>query len=247
MATVCYVLGDIHLNQEPSAFLSFLDELAQKPPARLVILGDLFEYWLESLCMELHHGPYLQRLRALKTAGWRLDLVPGNREMVHGPILAKLSGCTIHWPGLTLAIADKRWRVVHGDRLCYDPPHHLLMAWMRGFWWQPVPRVLPAFALNWIARYMRWRSRLRGLRHRRALRNGFQTRILLDYRRLQAAGRNSSGVIAGHIHEAWRRTIAQVELTLVGDWGPEVAHWVAIDENGQQHLCEKRYPIKNQT
>ncbi|MBA3846357.1 MAG: UDP-2,3-diacylglucosamine diphosphatase, partial [Planctomycetes bacterium] len=41
-----YIAGDVHLVGGPSGFACWLDALQARSPARLVLLGDLFEYWL---------------------------------------------------------------------------------------------------------------------------------------------------------------------------------------------------------
>ena len=65
---VLYIAGDIHLHGTPedaqSPFVRFLDRLAARPPARLVLLGDLFEYWLETDTAAARYEPVLSRLDA---------------------------------------------------------------------------------------------------------------------------------------------------------------------------------------
>ena len=101
-APILYIAGDVHLHgaDDGNPFPDFLDELARRSPARLVILGDLFEYWLEAERVVAFHEHVLGRLRALKASGWRLDLVCGNREFAAGRRLAIASGCTLNWPRL---------------------------------------------------------------------------------------------------------------------------------------------------
>ena len=58
MVVHTYVVGDIHLRDCSGPFMHFLRRLQQQQPARLIILGDLCEYWLET-------DYYVQRVEAI--------------------------------------------------------------------------------------------------------------------------------------------------------------------------------------
>lgn len=220
---VLYICGDIHLRDGAGAFGRFLDRLAARPPARLVILGDLFEYWLETSAAIERHADVLSRLRALGAAGWRLDLVRGNRELAAGRRLEAASGCRLHWPRLDIDLGPVRVRIVHGDRLCHDPGYRLFSAWMAGFWMRAWQQLHPPAAQEAVARLLRARSRaLQARRHAEPRRS----RIFIDRRRVQAAARGADVLVAGHIHESWRRRLGGVDLLLVGDWPEPRAQWV---------------------
>lgn len=230
MAPVLYICGDVHLRDGgEGAFTAFLDRLAQRPPARLVILGDLFEYWLEGPQAVARYDGVLRRLRALGRAGWRLDLVRGNREQVAGRMLEAASGCRQHWPALDLALGGRRLRIVHGDRLCQDPGYRALAAWLNGFphrWWQ---RLHPAWVQEAVARWLRRRSQAA----QRARAAGYtRRRPFLDPRRIAAAGRRADLLVAGHVHEQWRRRVRGTDTVLAGDWCDGVARWVEIAADG---------------
>ncbi len=222
-APTVYLAGDVHLDGSANAFPAFLDRLAARSPARLVILGDLFEYWLESERVAHLHDGVLSRLRALKAAGWRLDLVLGNREFAAGRLLAISSGCRLHWPRLDLTVGGRHVRVVHGDRLCHDPGYRALAAWMRAFWWRGWYPCVPVVVHDLFARWLRGRSR--GIQVKRARAPG-RPRVFIDRRRVQATGRGADTVVAGHIHQSWRRTIGGIDLILVGDWPNGRGQWV---------------------
>jgi UDP-2,3-diacylglucosamine hydrolase len=214
-----YIVGDIHLRADNGPFPLFLDRLAQLPPARLVILGDLFEYWLETADAVTRYAPVLARLRALAAAGWRLDLVRGNREMAAGRRLAAASGCRLHWPRLDLRLGQRRVRIVHGDRLIVDPGYRALRAWIGSFWHAAWQLLHPAAVQDAVARFLRRSSRSQRPRAYRV--------ITVDPRALRATARGAcDSVVAGHIHEQWRRTIGGVDLLLVGDWPDSIGQWV---------------------
>lgn len=239
-APVLYIAGDVHLDGSINAFPDFLEQLSTRPPARLVILGDLFEYWLETATMASMHEAVLGRLRRLKAAGWRLDLVLGNREFAAGRLLAARSGCRLHWPMLDLRLGARRLRIVHGDRLCHDPGYRVFAAFMRAFFWRGWYPAFPGVVQDLVARFLRGRSRAKQ-RHRRERPPGTRPRVFIDRRKVQGSARTCDTLIAGHIHQSWRRTIGGVDLILVGDWPAGTGHWVEGFADGRLERMRQRF------
>jgi len=232
-----YIVGDIHLIDGSGPFPCFLERLATLPAARLVILGDLFEYWLEAESCATRYAPVLQRLRQLRVAGWRVDVVRGNRELAAGRYLEVASGCHLHWPRLDLRLGDVRLRIVHGDRLMHDPGYRLFAVWMASFWHRGWQMVVPTACQDLIARLLRRRSQASQARRARLGRRPF-----IDPRRVAAAGRGCSVLVAGHVHESWRRTIRGVDLILVGDWPGRQGHWLEVSCGGEITRCRDTFP-----
>jgi UDP-2,3-diacylglucosamine pyrophosphatase LpxH len=223
-----YIAGDVHLDggsgDGAAAFVPFLDALLARPPARLVILGDLFDYWIGSAALVRRHDGVLARLRRMADAGWRLDLVCGNRELAAGRRLEVASACRLHWPALELRLGARVLRVVHGDRLCHDPGYHFYAAWLRSFWWRAWSACFPMAVHEAVARWLRAGSQERQQRRRQEPRR--RPAVFIDRRRVQAAGRGVDTVVAGHIHQSWHRRVGGVDLILVGDWPGRLGQWV---------------------
>nr|MBA3847889.1 hypothetical protein [Planctomycetota bacterium] len=95
-------------------------------------------------------------------------------------------------------------------------------------------RCVPAPAQDLIARFLRRRSRAR--QERRTPRD----RVFIDRRRVQAAGRGVDTLIAGHIHQAWRRPVGGVDLILVGDWPGDLGRWVEGYADGRLERVAER-------
>ena len=164
--TLC--VTDLHLDLEAGgdrgalveqpdveAFLRFLDA-AEGAPA-LVILGDLFEFWLGPSHVE-RARPVLERLRGF---GGDVHLVPGNRDVLAGDELAAF-GIAVHREGFVGCGADGGPGVlcVHSDELCvadrgYQRYRRVLRA---GPVWT-VLRALPHAVGRRIAQWLRGRSR----------------------------------------------------------------------------------------
>ena len=236
-----YIAGDVHLDGGISAFPDFLEVLARRPVGRLVLLGDLFEYWLETPRMAALHDHVLSRLRALRAAGWQLDLVLGNREFAAGRWLAICSGCDMHWPSLNVRLGDCRVRIVHGDRLCYDPGYRFFAAIMRAFFWRGWYPAFPGAVQDLAARFLRRRSQAKQ-RRRYERPTGSRPRVFIDRRKVQGSARGCDTLVAGHIHESWRRCIGGVDMILVGDWPSGHGHWV--EGYGDGRLERLSWPVR---
>ena len=227
MLPVLYIVGDIHLRErnEAGPFPAFLDRLAARAPARLVILGDLFEYWLETTDACRRYESVLERLRRLRAAGWRIDLVRGNRELCAGRRLEQAAGSRMYWPGVDVLLGAVRVRIVHGDRLCQDPGYRAFAAWLGSFWFQAWQQLHPGVLQDAIARWLRTRSQAKQ-RARAARPTGQRKRVFIDPRRVVAAARGCDVLVAGHIHEVWRRRVRGTDLMLVGDWPGMTGRWI---------------------
>jgi UDP-2,3-diacylglucosamine pyrophosphatase LpxH len=233
---VVYIAGDVHLPGGDPAFSRFLDGLLARGPARLVILGDLFDYWLDTPHSRARYADCFARLARLREAGWRVDLLVGNREMTAGRMLDAGFGDRAVWPMLTFQLGPRRVRVVHGDRLCDDPGYHFLFAFMRSFWFRTMRACHPGWIQEGVARMIRWRSRTKQLQRRRQPRSRGASEDMLFSPRVRAVGRGVDTVVAGHIHESWRRRIAGVDLILAGDWSYDRGHWVEGYADGRLEL-----------
>lgn len=235
MARPLYIAGDVHLNGSPNAFDGWLDTLAAQPlPGHLVILGDLFDYWLDTARMRARYADSLARLRRLRDQGWDLDFVLGNREMGGGSRLRIATGCQVHWPGLDIRRGEQVIRIVHGDRLCHDPGYHFLHAVLTSFWVRVAIWTTPGAVQEWVGSRIRRSSR--GNRHRleqaATPRRIGASRDMLDERRVRASARGADVLIAGHIHERTRMDIVGVDLLLVGEWSADTGSWVEVDGDG---------------
>lgn len=116
------VVGDLHLDlsrpEQVEAFVAWLDGLGKCP--QLVILGDLFEYWVGMAQADSEGGRRaLGALRACSARGTRLDFLLGNRDFLLDGRFAAATGGRVHPAGL-LGTTPRGERVLflHGDELC---------------------------------------------------------------------------------------------------------------------------------
>lgn len=233
-----YVAGDVHLRDASGPFMGFLRMLHKRQPARLVILGDLFEYWLETdRCMQRYQAVFDQ-LRLLREQGWQLDFVLGNRELSSGERLRLACKVDTHWPHLDLQLHGKQIRIVHGDRLCHDPSYHLMAALLRGFWSRAFHLSMPASVHHHLAQL--GRSLSKGTPQTPSAKRRLN-KVFIDPRRVAAHKRHADIVIAGHIHRVMHKQVRGIELLVVGDWQGRHGHWIEISAAGRCQMRDAQF------
>jgi len=141
------VIADLHLDvEEPgstSPFLAFLERVAGAP--RLIVLGDLFEYWIGPAQTESAHArAVLEALARLVASGTELDVVPGNRDFLLDELFEAGSRARVRRDGLLATTpAGERVLFLHGDELS-----------TRDRSYQRLRRVLRSGAVRWLATHL---------------------------------------------------------------------------------------------
>ncbi|MEW5795574.1 MAG: UDP-2,3-diacylglucosamine diphosphatase [Candidatus Zixiibacteriota bacterium] len=120
-----YVFSDAHLGcdsppqeAEKVAKLGELCALVRKDGDRLVILGDLFDFWFEyKHAIPKEHTDVLLMLRDLVKRGIRIDYVSGNHDFWMDDYFERQIGLFLHRDKLDLKHAGLRFHMTHGDGL----------------------------------------------------------------------------------------------------------------------------------
>jgi UDP-2,3-diacylglucosamine hydrolase len=120
-----YVFSDAHLGSGTDAHesekVARIEELLEKVRAdgdRLVILGDLFDFWFEyKHAIPKEHTDVLMMLRDLVRRGIRVDYVSGNHDFWMDDYFETHIGLTLHRDSLEVEYADRRLYMTHGDGL----------------------------------------------------------------------------------------------------------------------------------
>ncbi len=116
------IFSDVHLQVGEAGrpgrerFIAFLHSFDPTEYHRIVILGDLFDFWFEY--RHVIFSGYFDVLRAfadLHDAGVQFDFVCGNHDLWAGRFLESELGFAIHRERLELDLGDRRALFVHGD------------------------------------------------------------------------------------------------------------------------------------
>jgi len=120
-----FIFSDAHLGAdsdskeaEKVAAISELADRVRHQGERLVILGDLFDFWFEyRYAIPKEHIDVLMILRGLVKSGIQIDYVSGNHDFWMDDYFEKQIGLTLHRDVLELTHNGLRLHLLHGDGL----------------------------------------------------------------------------------------------------------------------------------
>ncbi len=133
-----YIFSDAHLGAgPPETDRHKLDRIAQlfalvrADGDRLVILGDLFDFWFEyKHAIPKGHTQALFMLKELTQAGVHVDYVSGNHDFWMGDFFQRELGLTVHRDRLELTYAGRRLLLMHGDGLAPADRGYRVLKWV---------------------------------------------------------------------------------------------------------------------
>jgi UDP-2,3-diacylglucosamine hydrolase len=229
------VVADLHLDPQDGAgvqrFAAWVEALPPSVP-RLVILGDLFEYWV---------GPAQARDRgaerimgALAALGRRaaIDFVPGNRDFLLDPWFERRTGARVRPAGFVGLVdagsgAPERVLLIHGDELCtLDRGYQRLRAVLRSAPVRWIAPRLPASLGRALARRLR-RASKRAVAAKPAPEKAQQREAAA---RLCASHR-CSALVCGHAHVFRDERLAEgMRWIVLGAFGSGQGDVLDLDE-----------------
>ena len=120
-----YFISDLHLSEDTqnttNLFFNFLDIL--NPSDTLYILGDFFDYWINSKKDKLSdfQNNILYKLKQITEKNIKIIFMPGNRDfLINKKILNKFNIKSIPNQETKLIINNKSIIIAHGDQFCTD-------------------------------------------------------------------------------------------------------------------------------
>lgn len=158
-----WLTGDIHLTPEDDArsrfFLDFLRQ-ARAEADRLVLFGDVFDYWIgPAFGYRCSYGPVLDAFRAARAEGFPIDFIAGNRDFM-GPGELRRMGLSVFGDAVIYDRGGGRTLVTHGDLLVSgDVRYRRFRLWVRSWPLRLGYRLVPQHARLAMALYMRGRSK----------------------------------------------------------------------------------------
>lgn len=120
-----YIFSDLHLGagtadeeaRKLSRFTQLL-EIVRADGDRLIILGDLFDFWFEyEHLIPKHHFQVLRMLADLKEKGIAIDYVSGNHDFWLSDFFEKQLGIPVHRDELVIDYDGRKLFCLHGDGL----------------------------------------------------------------------------------------------------------------------------------
>lgn len=163
-----HFIADLHLEPRRPALTGVMQRYLAGPAREaeaLYILGDLFEYWVGDDGGLRTHADTVASIRRLADQGVPVYFMRGNRDFAVGGAFAEAAGLTLLDDPAILILDGRRVLLSHGDRLCTDDlAHQRFRARYTDPDWLNRVLALSLWQRQWIARYARWRSRLRGRR-----------------------------------------------------------------------------------
>ncbi|MBL8900357.1 MAG: metallophosphoesterase [Planctomycetes bacterium] len=203
------ILGDAHFDPTSDADVERLARFVARAALDadlLVVLGDLFDYWLGRKHLRLARlGPLREAFDAARQRGCRCLLATGNRDFLLDAPTAAALGAEHggEWIELELS-SGERWLLTHGDALCLDDRGYMRLRRIthsRAVHW--LSRALPLWALRAIAVRLRRASQRSQARRREQGYGGRSFPIRPPaVEAVLADGGPRAGLVCGHVHLA---------------------------------------------
>ena len=230
-------LADAHLRKPGDhnyrMMLDFLDEQCGTTDI-LVLLGDIFEFWIGKNSVITDYVPLVDALERLHQQGTKLVYVEGNHDFHLGPVFTRRLECLVFPDGGSIDLDGKKVFLAHGDLANPDDAgYRLLRSFFRSDLVRFLIRILPNVMLQSIAVLAGSLSKksLGGQRDRPA------REVLKPYAEtLLAAGHQA--VVSGHFHQPFHEKLGDGEHIALGDWITQFSY--AVYENHAFAL--KTYP-----
>ncbi|MBI2931044.1 MAG: UDP-2,3-diacylglucosamine diphosphatase [Planctomycetes bacterium] len=113
-------VGDVHLRPGDAAFnapfLRFLETQRERGLDALIIVGDLFDYWIGPKHLEGDdYREALEALRGLTRAGVRIEFLHGNRDYFVEERFARATGVRVAGRDLRISLGGREVWCTHGD------------------------------------------------------------------------------------------------------------------------------------
>jgi UDP-2,3-diacylglucosamine hydrolase len=150
-----------HDDPEMKGLIAFFDSLhGRAMPERLVMLGDIFDFWTGSNRVVMReYALLLESLARLRTRGAKITFVEGNHDFSMGDFFTKTLGADVHQDSCELSLDDKRVYVAHGDKVGMTFGYWLWRSFLRSPVFTMLTKVMPPESVWAIAKYLSTRSR----------------------------------------------------------------------------------------
>ncbi len=222
-------LADAHLSKpaDPNyrSLLAFLEKQRGKTDL-LVLLGDIFEFWIGKATVVADYVPLIDCLERLHRQGTRLVYVEGNHDFHLGPVFTRRLNCQVLPDGGGIELDGKKIYLAHGDLANPDDVgYRRLRKLLRSRLLQSLIRFAPNGLTMAIANRGSFESRKSSAdRHRR-----WPARKILQPYVQAILAEGYQAVVTGHYHQPYHEKMDDGEHIALGDWITQYSY--AVYEN----------------
>ena len=223
-------LADAHLCKpsDPNyrTLLTFLEEQCGKTD-RLILLGDIFEFWIGKAAVVTDYVPLIEALERMCRQGTKLVYVEGNHDFHLGPVFTQRLACQVLPDGGSIELDGKKVFLAHGD---LANPDDLGYRRLRKLLRSSLIRTLLRIAPNWLTMAIANRGSYESRKNSGERRSRWPARkILKPYAEaILAAGHQA--IVTGHYHQPFHEKIGDGELIALGDWITQYSYAVYEDQ-----------------
>ncbi len=222
-------IADAHLrhpqDQNYQNLLNFLEQQQGNLDA-LFLLGDIFEFWIgyRSIVFS-EHLPLLSRLQQLANDGCRLFYVEGNHDFNLGSFFTETLNCTVIPDQQIVSLGSRKIFICHGDLANPQAKSYLLLRafWRSGFL-KFLAKIVPPDSAWRFGNFLCDLSRKKKRQH-----DDPSPRVIPYARKSLALGADC--FVCGHFHYPLQTTIAEGQVTVLGDWIKQFSYLELIDED----------------
>jgi UDP-2,3-diacylglucosamine hydrolase len=229
MAMRALFLADAHLCKpsDPNyrTLLTFLEEQSGKTDL-LILLGDIFEFWIGKTTVTEDYVPLINALERMNQQGTKLVYVEGNHDFHLGPVFTRRLSCQVLPDGGSIELDGKSIFLAHGDLANpEDTGYRHLRKFLRSKFLCTLLRLAPNSLTMAIANRGSYESRKNSGERRQ---RWPAREILKPYAKAILASGHQA-VVTGHYHQPFHEQLGDGELIALGDWITQYSYAVYED------------------
>ena len=232
-----FFISDLHLTADRPIPVRLFEQFMQHTApqaAALYILGDFFEAWVGDDDLTLpFHTEIAEQIKDLVALGVPVFFLPGNRDFLAGPALAKATGWTSLDDPTLIDLHGTKTFISHGDAYCTDDAaYQSFRSQVRNEGWQTQFLAKPLDERRAIAKSIREQSE-----HAKAGKKPDIMDVNADAVRSAFQETNARRMIHGHTHRPAQHIMEINRLTcerwVLPDWY-ETGGYLSCDSDGCQ-------------
>jgi len=222
-------LADAHLCKpsDPNyqALLAFLEQQCSRTDL-LVLLGDIFEFWIGKAAVADAYVPVINLLERMSGQGTKLVYVEGNHDFHLGPVFTDRLACQVLPDGGGIELDGKKIYLAHGDLANpEDKSYRRLRAFLRSSLIRTLLRLAPNRLTMAIASRGSHNSRRNAAQRGRR----WPARDILRPYAESILSRGYQVLITGHYHHPFHEKLGDGEHIALGDWITQFSYAVYED------------------